>query len=47
MSVNIKHIQGYLNKKLSYRWQTAHAFKGQSTRSPNMVPFHMLSMVSY
>ena len=32
-------------KKLSYRWQTD-AFIGQS-RSQNMVPFHMLGMVSY
>ena len=34
------------NKKLSYRWQPCDEFRGQS-RSPNMIPFHILGMVSY
>ena len=39
-------LYGVLNKKLSYRWQTRDAFRGKS-RSPNMIPFHMLGIVSY
>jgi len=34
------------DKKLGYRWQMRDAFRGQS-RSPNMLPFHMIGMVYY
>ena len=41
-------MTAFLNKKLSYRWLTnlRDPFIGQS-RSPNIVPFHMLDTVSY
>jgi len=45
-TVSKLHTVGEDDKKLSWCWQTAQRFRDQS-RSPSMVPFDTLAMVSY